>query len=61
MLTSEILITLCIVLIAGIALLDYISQTYLEQKTRDIMGWSMISLTMGALCLRASGCLIELI
>jgi len=30
MLTSEILITLCIVLIAGIALLDYISQTYLE-------------------------------
>ena len=61
MLWSEILMTLCLMLITAIILLDYISITYLEEKTRSILGWSIISLFVGSIFIRSSGCLIELI
>ncbi|CAD8173225.1 unnamed protein product [Paramecium octaurelia] len=58
---SEILMTLCLTLMAAIIFLDYISLTYLEEKTRNILGWSIISLFVGSIFIRSAGCLIELI
>lgn len=53
--------TLCLMLITSIILLDNISLTYLEEKTRNILGWSIISLFVGSIFIRSAGCLIELI